>query len=119
MQNNKASIIMADGSPFVDRTDYARLAAMTDGDIDDAAHDDPDTALPTAAQLRGGQRLRNVPGDNIAAKLAHIRKTNKKLVSIRYDADVLEFFRAKGKGYQRAMNNVLREYMNRELAAHA
>ncbi len=33
-------------------------------------------------------------------------------VSIRLDADVLEFFRAQGKGYQTRMNAVLRAYMD-------
>ena len=35
----------------------------------------------------------------------------KKLVSIRLDADVLEFFRSEGRGYQTRMNAVLRHYM--------
>ncbi len=32
-------------------------------------------------------------------------------ISLRVDADVLEFFRAQGKGYQTRMNAVLRAYM--------
>jgi len=32
-------------------------------------------------------------------------------VKINYDADVLEWFRSSGKGYQTRMNAVLREYM--------
>ena len=35
----------------------------------------------------------------------------KKPVSIRLDADVLEFFKAQGKGYQTRINAVLRAYM--------
>ncbi|MCL2477852.1 MAG: BrnA antitoxin family protein [Treponema sp.] len=32
-------------------------------------------------------------------------------VKINYDADILEWFRSLGKGYQTKMNTVLREYM--------
>ena len=34
----------------------------------------------------------------------------KKMISLRVDADVLEFFRAQGKGYQTRMNAVLKSY---------
>ncbi|PWE33553.1 hypothetical protein DDZ14_05015 [Maritimibacter sp. 55A14] len=34
----------------------------------------------------------------------------KKLISLRIDKDVLEFFRAQGKGYQTRINAVLRAY---------
>lgn len=34
----------------------------------------------------------------------------KKLISLRLDADVVEFFRNTGKGYQTRMNAVLRAY---------
>ncbi|GLS81091.1 BrnA antitoxin family protein [Paracoccus marinus] len=35
----------------------------------------------------------------------------KKAISLRVDPDVLDFFRAEGKGYQTRMNAVLRAYM--------
>ena len=35
----------------------------------------------------------------------------KEPVSIRLDADVLEFFKRDGKGYQTRINTVLRSYM--------
>jgi uncharacterized protein (DUF4415 family) len=35
----------------------------------------------------------------------------KKLVSLRIDRDVLDYFRGTGKGYQTRMNAVLRAYM--------
>jgi uncharacterized protein (DUF4415 family) len=35
----------------------------------------------------------------------------KKAISLRLDSDVLEFFKAQGKGYQTRMNAVLRAYM--------
>lgn len=38
-------------------------------------------------------------------------REKKRLVTLRLDADVLRFFRARGSGYQREMNAVLRSYM--------
>lgn len=37
---------------------------------------------------------------------------SKRLVSLRIDADVLEYFQASGKGYQTRMNAVLRAFMD-------
>ena len=39
----------------------------------------------------------------------------KKAISVRLDTDVLEFFKAQGKGYQTRMNAVLRSYMDAKL----
>ena len=51
----------------------------------------------------------------IAVKVRQIRKKMyrpvKIPVKINYDADVLEWFRSFGKGYQTRMNDALREYM--------
>ena len=51
----------------------------------------------------------------IAAHARMVRKTLYKPVKvpvkINYDADVLEWFRSFGKGYQTRMNAALREYM--------
>ncbi|MCG7412942.1 BrnA antitoxin family protein [Moraxella nonliquefaciens] len=32
-------------------------------------------------------------------------------MSIRFDSDIVEYFKSKGKGWQTAMNDVLREYI--------
>jgi len=51
----------------------------------------------------------------LAVKTRQIRQTLYKpvkvSVKINYDADVLEWFRSFGKGYQTRMNAALREYM--------
>ncbi|WP_233495495.1 BrnA antitoxin family protein [Rhodosalinus halophilus] len=47
--------------------------------------------------------------DWTTAKL--VEPAPKKLVSLRIDKDVLDYFRATGKGYQTRMNAVLRAYM--------
>lgn len=36
----------------------------------------------------------------------------KKIISLRVDEDVVEFFKSQGKGYQSRMNAVLKSYMN-------
>jgi uncharacterized protein (DUF4415 family) len=43
----------------------------------------------------------------------------KKMISIRVDGDVLDYFRKRGKGYQRRMNFALRAFMWREQQAEA
>ena len=42
---------------------------------------------------------------------------NKRQITLRLDADVLDFFRATGKRYQTRINHVLREYMQAHSSA--
>ena len=42
----------------------------------------------------------------------------KRLVSLRIDADVLEWYRRQGKGYQTRMNAVLRAFMEARKGRH-
>ncbi|MCU7929075.1 MAG: BrnA antitoxin family protein [Candidatus Thiodiazotropha sp. (ex Dulcina madagascariensis)] len=42
---------------------------------------------------------------------ADLRLPEKKSVTIRLDADVLEWFKKQGKGYQTRINKLLRSYM--------
>ena len=44
-------------------------------------------------------------------KAVLVEPPNKQMVSLRLDADVLEFFKSNGKGYQTRMNAVLRAYV--------
>jgi uncharacterized protein (DUF4415 family) len=59
-----------------------------------------------------------MPGDTLIDKLQALADENKQLVSVRYDADVLAFFKSQGKGYQKLMNKVLRNYMDEQLTQH-
>lgn len=72
------------------KTDWERLAAMEDKDIDTSDTPELDDAFFENAELR-------VPV--------------KKPVTLRLDADVLEWFKAGGKGYQTRINQLLRKYM--------
>jgi uncharacterized protein (DUF4415 family) len=46
-------------------------------------------------------------------KVGMFYRPMKKSVTIRLDADLLAWFKAKGRGYQTAINRVLREYVSK------
>jgi len=75
-------------------TDYARLDAMTDDDIARAVAADPDA----------------VPIDIDWTKARLVIPPGKRVVTLRLDRDVLEWFRAQGQGYQTRINQVLRAF---------
>lgn len=108
-----------DGTPVISQTDWARVHAMTEEEIMAAALADPDAQPLPESRLHTGRRLCELPGNTLIEKLRALKKENKQQLSIRYDADVVAFFKSKGKGYQQLMNNVLREYMNREMQSRA
>jgi uncharacterized protein (DUF4415 family) len=62
---------------------------------------DPDTYVPTDAEFAQMKRRGGRP------KLAN----PKVAVTVRYDADVIEGFRARGEGWQTQMNDALREWL--------
>lgn len=78
-------------------SDWARVDAMTDADIEAAMKDDPDW-----------RESRDVDW----SKATVVNPVPKNAVSIRLDRDVLDFFKAGGKGYQSRINAVLRSYMD-------
>lgn len=71
-------------------TDWERLNAMSDEDIDTS--DIPEL-------------------DDNFFQQAELHLPVKKPVTIRLDADVLEWFKGQGQGYQTRINNLLRKYM--------
>jgi uncharacterized protein (DUF4415 family) len=77
------------------KTDWARIDAMRDEDID----------YSDAPKL----------GPDFFAN-AIIWPGMKKQITLRIDPDVLTFFRKQGRGYQSAMNGVLRRYMEAKKA---
>lgn len=83
-------------------TDWARVDAKTEAEL--AA----DTASDPAWQ--------GIPDDwyrHAAAATAPLMrpKENKQAVTVRYDAEVVRFFKAQGRGWQGRMNAVLRSFM--------
>ena len=72
------------------KTDWQRLARMKDKDIDTS--DIPEL-------------------DDEFFKRAELRVPPKQPVTLRLDADVLEWFKSQGQGYQTRINKLLRRYM--------
>lgn len=72
------------------KTDWKRLAAQKDSEIDTS----------------------NIPelGDDFFRE-AELRLPPKQAITIRLDADVLEWFKEQGQGYQTRINQLLRRYM--------
>ncbi|MDR3493341.1 MAG: BrnA antitoxin family protein [Ancalomicrobiaceae bacterium] len=78
------------------QTDWARVDALTDADIEAAMRADPDWQFDLDADW--SEAVLVIPG-------------GKTPISIRLDDDVLSFFKDGGPGYQKRINAVLRSYM--------
>ena len=78
------------------KTDWRRLRSMTDEEIHAAIIDDPD-ARPTDEAFWENARV--------------VAPQRKETVTMRLDADLLEWFR-RDSGYQTRINAILRAYMN-------
>jgi uncharacterized protein (DUF4415 family) len=79
------------------RTDWSRVDALTEDEIDNAARQDPDSFVGDAAFWQAAELL--------------YPKAGKERVTLRLDADVLDWFRSAGPGYQTRINAVLRAFM--------
>ncbi|WP_347338467.1 BrnA antitoxin family protein [Bradyrhizobium forestalis] len=80
-------------------TDWARLDAMTDEELEASIANDPDWA-----------EFKDIDWSDAVL----VMPPRKKAISIRVDEDVLDFFKREGEGYQRRMNAVLRSYMEQK-----
>ena len=78
------------------KTDWRRLRSMTDEQVHAAIIEDPD-AKPTDEVFWEEARV--------------VMPRRKETVTIRLDADLLEWFRRE-RGYQTRINAILRAYMN-------
>lgn len=85
------------------RTDWVRIDALTDAEIEAAVRDDPDAA-PILDEAFWHDAEVVMP----AAKTP---------VSIRLDRDVLDWFKAQGGRYQTRINAVLRAYVQAQKKA--
>ena len=77
------------------RTDWPRVRAMHDNDIL-IGQEHPETSIRHIVRGVIRRGLKPVPA--------------KEAISLRIDADVLEWFKAQGPGYQTRMNAVLRAF---------
>lgn len=82
-----------------DKTDWARVDALTDEEIERAMRDDPD--------------WRDFI-DIDWSKAEIVVPQKKKAISIRLDEDIVDFFQASGKGYQTRINAVLRHFVSEQ-----
>jgi uncharacterized protein (DUF4415 family) len=80
------------------RTDWKRVAATTQAEVEAQIATDPDDWIAEA----GGVLIRGLPA-----------RAQKERVNIRLDRAVLDFFRAHGRGYQTRINAVLKIYAAR------
>lgn len=78
------------------KSDWARVDAMTDAEIEAQMRDDPDWKDFIDFDWSNATIVYPVP---------------KNALSIRLDQDVVDFFKATGKGYQTRINAVLRHFM--------
>ena len=97
MSDDATSVTLDEAKEMEGHTDWEALEEKTDEEICEAAQSDPDT------HFLDEEWFENAVFVNPSAE--------KERISIRLDEDILEFFRAGGKGYQSRINKVLREYM--------
>ena len=117
MQNNKDAFTLSDGSTVADLTNWTKFDSLTDEEVIAAAKADPDAQPATDAELEQFRRLSHVAGGNFLDRVRALSRENKIALNVRYDADIVHFFKGQGKGYQRLMNNVLRAYMETQQEA--
>lgn len=85
------------------RTNWQKLDAMREADLEASIAADPDDVHET---LDWTQAVKGIP-------------ERKQAIKLRIDAGIISWFKATGKGYQTRMNNVLRAYVeSREKAEH-
>ncbi|MEI7695660.1 MAG: BrnA antitoxin family protein [Chlorobium sp.] len=80
------------------KSDWEQAAAMTEEEIAAAIASDPDEAGMV------------IDWSTTSAELPQPEK----VLNMRIDADVLQFFRREGKGYQTKINAVLRSYVEQQ-----
>lgn len=84
------------------QTEWERLAAMTEEQIEAGAKSDPD----------------NPPLDEeFLAKMQPVEVPRKRRVTMMLDTDIIEHFSARGRGYQTRINAVLRRYIEAQRQA--
>ena len=91
------------------------LKNMTDEEAERNALADPDNPPTSEKNWKKAVRLADLPGDTLLEKFRNIQKREtKQTITARFDADVVRYYKAKGKGYQSIMNAALRACMEAE-----
>jgi uncharacterized protein (DUF4415 family) len=82
---------------MTDETDWKRVRALTDADIATSVESDADTFMPDADWMANAQL---------------VRPRTKKIVTLRLDPEILEWFMRSGRGYQTRINAVLKAFVD-------
>jgi uncharacterized protein (DUF4415 family) len=80
-----------------DQTDWARVDAMTEMQLEMAIASDPDWA--------------DIPRDWYKHAKPYYPRAHKKQVTLRIDPDLLDWFKRQGRGYQTRINAALRAFV--------
>ena len=93
-------------SKIVKRPSIIMPTVEEDRAITAAAKSDPDAQPLTTKQLNA-----MVPMSSLRGRPKSVKK--KLLVSVRYSAEVVDYFKSTGEGWQSRMDGVLRDYVAR------
>lgn len=99
MKEKNITIVSRDAPRRKGKTDWKRLDALTDEEIDASIANDPDW-----------QEFKDLDWSDAVL----VMPPKKKAISIRVDEDVLDYFKHDGAGYQRRMNAVLRSFVQQK-----
>jgi uncharacterized protein (DUF4415 family) len=80
-----------------DQTDWARVDAMTEAELEAAIASDPDWA--------------DIPRDWYKHATPYYPKEHKRQITLRIDPDILDWFKRQGRGYQTRINAALRAFV--------
>jgi uncharacterized protein (DUF4415 family) len=95
-EKNITRVSLKDLDKIKSLTDWKRVDAMTEEDIERAAASDPDAPMTTAAEW---------------ANARMVWPAGKEPVSIRVDRDIVQWFSNRSTDYRAKMNAVLREFV--------
>jgi uncharacterized protein (DUF4415 family) len=80
-----------------DETDWARVDAMTEEELEAAIASDPDWA--------------DIPRDWYKHATPYYPRAHKRQITLRIDPDILDWFKRQGRGYQTRINAALRAFV--------
>jgi uncharacterized protein (DUF4415 family) len=95
-----------------DRSDWATVNAMTDADI----HHDTDSPHTFESDWDGALLKQGGVVIGQVKTRGKGKRPTKEQVAVRYDTEVLEAFRATGKGWQTRMNEALKDWLKEHAA---
>lgn len=89
-------VTLAQAKKMKSKTDWARVDALTDEDIERAVADDPDQSFWTEEDWKNARV---------------VWPQGKAPVTLRLDRDIIAWFKHQGRGYQTRINAVLRAFV--------